>query len=176
GQDLHVRRSIAVVRGERRIYAPKSGRARTLPLSPRLAAVLRELAADSPDGWLFHQRCGRPAVRRQVETWLRDVVRKAGTRPISPHALRHGFASQLLRARVDPETVKCLMGHASLKTLEIYTHSTNASRRGAIASLLTHRGVGTDLTRAEGASARRQGKRAQVREITSGTTAGRGSW
>lgn len=112
-------------------------------------------------------------MRRQIETWLRHVVRKAGARPISPHALRHGFASQLLRAGVDPETVRRLMGHATLTTTAKYSHSTDASRRGAVTRLLAHRGAGTDLTRAEGASSARHGERGQVREITGELTRGR---
>jgi integrase len=149
GEDLHVRRSIAMVKGQRTVFAPKSGKARILPMSPRLARVFDELAGASEDGWLLHQDDGTPAVRRQIETWLAQVVRRVGAEHVSPHGLRHGFASQVLRAGVDPKTVMALMGHASLATLEKYTHTTDRARRGAVSRLQAHRESVTNLTRVE---------------------------
>lgn len=72
---------------------------------------------------LFCGPSGAPLTRQAV--W--KIVRKAGSRlgldsNLFPHALRHSFASHLLSGGADLRTVQLLLGHASIKTTEIYTH------------------------------------------------------
>jgi integrase/recombinase XerD len=65
----------------------------------------------------------RPLTRQAVFELLRRLARDAGiTRDISPHKLRHGFATDLVRGGADLRSVQVMLGHADLRTTEIYTH------------------------------------------------------
>jgi site-specific recombinase XerD len=84
-----------------------------------LRAYLRERAAR--EGALFLTRSGR----RMVRSALGDVVRHAGERaglgrPVSPHRLRHSYATHLLRNGADIRHIQALLGHASLSSTQVY--------------------------------------------------------
>jgi len=82
-------------------------------------ALLRGQASDA----LFPGRGGRPMTRQTFWHRLRRHARQAGiSRPISPHGLRHAFATHLLNHGADLRVVQMLLGHADLSTTQIYTH------------------------------------------------------
>lgn len=90
----------------------------------------REMACLPPDGPLFISRLGRRMTGRSVQMML-DKYLQLSNIPfhISPHKLRHTFATHLLDAGADLRAVQELLGHSSLSTTQIYTHVTKTRMR-----------------------------------------------
>jgi len=79
--------------------------------------------AKSPSDTLFLSRAGRPLDRVQLWRIVKRYVARAGIRhDISPHSLRHSFATHLLAGGADLRQVQEMLGHASIQTTQIYTH------------------------------------------------------
>ena len=71
----------------------------------------------------FVNRYGRPLTRAMVFTIVRNLCAEAGiTKTVSPHTLRHSFATHLLQNGADLRVIQQLLGHEDLSTTEIYTH------------------------------------------------------
>ena len=111
----------------------KGGRERIVPLGEpgrqALAAYLncreRFLVAARPSPWLFPSRGAAGHLTRQrCGQLLKELALKAGLDParLSPHVLRHAFASHLLDHGADLRSVQLMLGHADIATTQIYTH------------------------------------------------------
>lgn len=125
--DLQLEEGTAVVRG-------KGGKERLSPLGRRscesLAAYLPERArrlerlGTSPEAVFLNKNGSRLDVR-SIRRILDDRAAQAGLRKaVTPHTLRHSFATHLLDRGADLRAVQELLGHASLTTTQIYTHVT----------------------------------------------------
>ncbi len=92
-------------------------------LSPKLLEILRAYwKAERPSEWLFPGNIpGRPITRNAVALACREARRRCGIKkPITPHSLRHAFATHLLEAGTDVRKIQLLMGHRSLATTAKY--------------------------------------------------------
>lgn len=117
----------------------KGNKDRMVKLSTQLLAVLRDYwRIGRPKHWLFPQN-SNPDKAMESGTAQRLVARaakRAGiTRRVSPHTLRHSYATHLLDAGVDLRTIQLLLGHTSLKTTALYMHVSQARLNAAASPL-----------------------------------------
>ena len=105
----------------------KGGRERIVPLTEAAKHAAAALVAltGKENRWLFPGRDKRQAMTRQgFCLLLKQVALAAGLDPsrVSPHVLRHSFASHLLARGADLRSLQMLLGHADIATTQIYTH------------------------------------------------------
>jgi integrase/recombinase XerD len=113
-----------------RVERGKGGRGRHALLSPDLLALLRAWWQQGkregvmlPAGWLFPgQDPAKPITTRQLSRVVEAAAETAGlTKRVSPHTLRHSFATHLLEDGVDIRVIQVLLGHAKLDNTALYT-------------------------------------------------------
>ena len=125
-QDLHLKEKYCLCRG-------KGDKQRLVPLGQRaidaVASYLkheRELLAakrSSPPAWLLLSSRGGPLRRERIWELLKKFAARAGApEAMSPHWLRHSFATHMLSGGADLRQVQEMLGHASIATTQVYTH------------------------------------------------------
>jgi integrase/recombinase XerD len=139
---LSLPRTVVSATAEVLIIKGKGGKERMVPLSQAAKAAVAALLAttDTKDGgtkdggtkgggtkspWLFPGRDPkRPLTRQAFFLLLKQIALEAGLDPerVSPHVLRHSFASHMLARGADLRSLQMLLGHADISTVEIYTH------------------------------------------------------
>ncbi|NOT47850.1 MAG: site-specific tyrosine recombinase XerD [Acidobacteria bacterium] len=80
---------------------------------------------------LFVTPGGRSLTRQTIFVFIKEYAKKAGLEDVSPHTLRHSFATHLVQNRADIRSVQQMLGHADISTTQIYTHMTDAHLRKA---------------------------------------------
>ncbi|MGI4796422.1 MAG: tyrosine-type recombinase/integrase [Janthinobacterium lividum] len=122
----------------------KGGRQRHALLSPTLLALLRawwhvghEQGVMRSGGWLFPgQDPAKPITTRQLSRVVEGAAEVAGlTKNVSPHTLRHSFATHLLEDGTDIRVIQVLLGHAKLENTALYTHVATKVVRTVISPL-----------------------------------------
>ena len=112
----------------------KGGKERLVPVGEEalewVARFLRDARSDlsgQATDALFPSRRGRPLTRQAFWYAVKRYALQAGIyRPVSPHTLRHAFATHLLNHGADLRAVQMMLGHADLSTTQIYTHIAQA--------------------------------------------------
>ena len=103
----------------------KGGQARMVPVSHRADKALKRWLAlrDLSSRWLFPSRTGHLSRVRLFQI-LKDLAVRADLPPekLSPHVLRHAFATHLLEGGADLRALQTLLGHSDISTTQIYTH------------------------------------------------------
>lgn len=111
----------------------KGDKQRIVPLGKRAIAAVREYlkderpqlasAAPSTPTWLLLSRRGRRLRREMIWELLKKYARRVGApSSVSPHTMRHSFATHLLAGGADLRQVQEMLGHANISTTQIYTH------------------------------------------------------
>ncbi|WP_240325657.1 tyrosine-type recombinase/integrase [Sphingomonas mesophila] len=107
------------------ILAGKGGRERMVPVSSRASEAVARWSETLPDEarQLFPSRSGHLSRVRLFQI-VRAIAAEAGIAPerVSPHVLRHAFATHLLAGGADLRALQTLLGHADIATTQIYTH------------------------------------------------------
>ena len=124
--DLHLSERYCLAHG-------KGSKDRLTPLGDAAIAAIREYQAEErprlakaaklAPPWVLLSRGGKRLRREAISELVKRYARRAGTHPdVSPHTLRHSFATHLLAGGADLRQVQELLGHASIATTQIYTH------------------------------------------------------
>ena len=106
------------------IIRGKGDKERLVPVSSRASEAVERWSATLVEGqWLFPSRAGHISRVRLFQI-MRTMAAAAGVAPerVSPHVLRHAFATHLLAGGADLRALQTLLGHADIATTQIYTH------------------------------------------------------
>jgi integrase/recombinase XerD len=107
----------------------KGGKERMVPIAESagrwLKRYLQEVYPKENPGFQHDEiflENGRPITRQEIWRIVKTYGEKAGIKKVSPHFLRHSFASHLLEGGMDLRSVQLLLGHQDISTTQIYTH------------------------------------------------------
>lgn len=112
----------------------KGSKERTIPIHEQAAAALTAylndgrpaLVRNKPEDALFVNRRGERLTRQGFWLILKQYAKEAGiTTAVTPHTLRHSFATHMLRGGAPLRSVQELLGHANISTTQVYTHVAN---------------------------------------------------
>jgi len=114
----------------------KGNKERRVPLGKSAIHWLQQYAAvkkgygkqSSPNVFLYR---GKPFTRQLAWSMIKRHAEKVGLKNVSPHTLRHSFATHLLQHGADSRSVQALLGHSDISTTQIYTHITDLHLRSA---------------------------------------------
>jgi site-specific recombinase XerD len=116
----------------------KRNKERLIPLPAALLAAMRQAwKTHGNRQWVFATRWeqGPHVSPRTVRSAFDDACAREKVVAFTPHSLRHGFATRLLEQGVELRVVQILLGHASIRSTEIYTHLTEPIRQQLRAKL-----------------------------------------
>ena len=137
-----------------RIIKGKGRRFRKVPMHNQLKQQLEKYLLAAPElvnEYLFFNRQGRQISTDYIHHILVEYAQKAGiNKRVTPHMLRHSFATHLYLEDVDISTLGKLLGHAGLRTTAVYTHADLKHMRAAVNKLNTSSKLEARVFRADG--------------------------
>lgn len=126
-------------KGDKERWVPINSHALTLLMTYIHNVRSHQNVKHGEEKYVFISRLGRHLSRNFVFMFLQDAVKKAGIQKhVSPHSLRHSFATELVNGGADLRAVQEMLGHAKIATTEIYTHLTPQYLRDTIATYHPH--------------------------------------
>lgn len=126
--DLHLTNKMISTKG-------KGSKERLVPINDYASKILKTYITESrpklvvpskDEGYVFLNNHGGPLSRQSFFLLLKEQCQKVGiTKDVSPHTLRHSFATHLLEAGTDLRLIQEMLGHEDISTTQIYTHLSN---------------------------------------------------
>jgi integrase/recombinase XerD len=106
------------------LFRGKGGKQRFIPLNTKASKLVDDYFENHHLGseWLFNSNRGTPICPAAIRKWTRKIKAAQDLQDLSPHLLRHTFATNALRGGMDLRTLQALMGHSSLETTARYLH------------------------------------------------------
>lgn len=133
------------------IVKGKGGKERLVPIHGDARMALADYVEIRPhfikegetSPWLFPSNRGKPITRQRFGQLLKELAITAGLNPesLSPHTLRHSFATHLLSGGADLRVIQELLGHSDIATTEIYTHVQQDAKQALV---LKHHPLSTE--------------------------------
>lgn len=132
--DIDFKRGIIKVTG-------KGSKQRIVPIYDSLLEKIKDylmirseyFVKNGDNGFLFLNRQGTSLTRQHVWQWVKEACLRAGVKKnVSPHTLRHCFATHLLSGGADLRTIQIFLGHSNISTTEIYTHVSDNDKRNVL--------------------------------------------
>jgi len=134
----------------------KGGKFRKIPLHQELKLQLQRYLTAAPaliNGYLFCNKEGAQISADYVHYMMGEYARKAGLkRKVTPHLLRHSFATKLYREGIGLPTLGKLLGHSSIRSTAVYTHTDLKHLQEAVGLLNVSAKLESELARLEGDS------------------------
>lgn len=127
-------KDVDFVQGQVKVFG-KGSKERIIPVHPRALETMRtyltearpRLIGETPCTYFFLSDSGRRMTPDLIRKMYKKALAAAGLDPsLSPHAMRHSFATDVLDGGADLRSVQEMLGHASLSTTQIYTHVSSA--------------------------------------------------
>ena len=113
----------------------KGGKTRRVPIGKSAVEwlnkylIARHAKEDIEINNMFVTSLGKPVNRQTIFNFIKQYAGKIGLADVSPHTLRHSFATHLIQNSADIRSVQQMLGHADISTTQIYTHITDAHLR-----------------------------------------------
>ena len=107
------------------LHITKGDQERVIFLHEKISSLLQQLGNEKEGTVLISER-GNKYNQRSIQMIVKDAAIKSGLKQkVTPHTLRHSFATHLLEAGADIRSIQTLLGHKNLQTTQIYTHVAN---------------------------------------------------
>ena len=134
GEIVNIRlQDIDFDRRQIRINGGKGKKDRVTLLSEHMSSGLQHYIDQyNPKYWLIENVNRTKYSDNSVGKVVRDLSRKAGLKDVTPHVLRHSFATHLMDNGTDLRIIQSLLGHESIETTQIYTHVSNKNLAGIV--------------------------------------------